>query len=431
MLKWLRRLGFLLGGIFIIAAAALIVSPSLRSSVLYRWDTVRSQVKYMINPPEKVVFVPGDQLAQVDLIVQQTLKALTPTVTSTPKPLTPESTASPTITPTPLPGQVKLDGIKFQSQRYMWNYCAPANLAMALSFWGWKGDRLTTGPWLKPYGEDKNVMPYEMKDYVDTQTDLKAVIRVGGDLEMIKTFIASGFPVLVEKGEVLHGEYGPGSTGWMGHYMVLNGYDDVGKFLVAQDSLAGPDQDYLYDNLVTDWRAFNYIYMVIYPPDKEADVMQILGPQADETANYNYAALKAANEVMGLNGRDKFFALYNRGTNLVELQDYGGAAIIYDEAFKLYPDIPEADRPYRALWYQTGPYKAYYYTQRYWNVINLATLTLDNMTTATLEESFYWRAKAEYALGDTAGAYKDLKLALKYHAGFEPAKQLLTEMGME
>ena len=40
----------------------------------------------------------------------------------------------------------------------------------------------------------------------------------------------------------------------------------------------------------------------------------------------NYAALKASNEVMGLSGRDKFFALYNRGTNLVELQDYGGAA---------------------------------------------------------------------------------------------------------
>ncbi len=102
--------------------------------------------------------------------------------------------------------------------------------------------------------------------------------------------------------------------------------------------------------------------MVIYPPDKEAEVMQILGPQADETANYNYAALKASNEVMGLSGRDKFFALYNRGTNLVELQDYGGAALMYDEAFNLYPDIPEADRPYRALWYQTGPYKAYYYT---------------------------------------------------------------------
>jgi tetratricopeptide (TPR) repeat protein len=216
----------------------------------------------------------------------------------------------------------------------------------------------------------------------------------------------------------------------MGHYMVFNGYDDAGQFLVAQDSLAGPNQEYPYETLQTDWRAFNYVYMVIYPPDKEADVMRILGPQADEKANYEYAALKASNEVMGLSGREKFFALYNRGTNLVELQDYGGAAQIYDEAFLYYEsDIPEADRPYRALWYQTGPYKAYYYTGRYWNVINLATVTLDTMIKATAEESFYWRAMAELALGDTAGAYKDVQQALKFHEGFEPAIQLLTEMG--
>jgi hypothetical protein len=313
----------------------------------------------------------------------------------------------------------------------MWNYCAPANLAMALSFWGWKGDRLTTGPWLKPYGEDKNVMPYEMQAYVEEETDLKAVIRVGGDLELIKSFIAAGFPVLVEKGEVLHGEYGPGSTGWMGHYMVFNGYDDAGKFLIAQDSLAGADQEYPYEFLVTDWRAFNYIYMVIYPADREKTVYDILGNQEDEISNIEYAALKSSNEVMGLAGRDKFFALYNRGSNLVALQDYGGAAIIYDDAFRLYAEIAEDDRPYRALWYQTGPYYAYYFTGRYWDVINLATTTLDSMSKATLEESFYWRARAELALGDTAGAYKDLKLALKYHEGFEPAQQLLAEMGME
>jgi hypothetical protein len=433
MLKKFKWLGLIAGGILLFILLVLALSPSLRNSILYRWDGLRTQIKYLVDPPQKAVFIPENQQSQVDLMVQQTMMALTPTATSTQQPtiaLTNQPTSTPTITPTPLPAQVKLDGINFQSQRYMWNYCAPANLAMALSFWGWKGDRLTTGPWLKPYSEDKNVMPYEMKDYVDSQTDLKAVIRFGGDLDMIKSFISAGYPVVVEKGEVLHGEYGPGSTGWMGHYMVFNGYDDAGQFLVAQDSLAGPNQEYPYETLQTDWRAFNYVYMVIYPPDKEADVMRILGPQADEKANYEYAALKASNEVMGLSGREKFFALYNRGTNLVELQDYGGAAQIYDEAFLYYEsDIPEADRPYRALWYQTGPYKAYYYTGRYWNVINLATVTLDTMTKATAEESFYWRAMAELALGDTAGAYKDVQQALKFHEGFEPAIQLLTEMG--
>jgi hypothetical protein len=427
----------ILAGVLVIAViltAVIFLIPSLRNRVLLKIDSLQAQVKYIINPPQKAVFIPADQLSQVEAVVRMTMLALTPTATSTPvatkaEILLPTPTA--TITPTLLPGKVKLEGINFQSQRYMWNYCAPANLAMALSFWGWKGDRLTTGPWLKPYGEDKNVMPYEMQAYVEEETDLKAVIRVGGDLELIKSFIAAGFPVLVEKGEVLHGEYGPGSTGWMGHYMVFNGYDDAGKFLIAQDSLAGADQEYPYEFLVTDWRAFNYIYMVIYPADREKTVYDILGNQEDEISNIEYAALKSSNEVMGLAGRDKFFALYNRGSNLVALQDYGGAAIIYDDAFRLYAEIAEDDRPYRALWYQTGPYYAYYFTGRYWDVINLATTTLDSMSKATLEESFYWRARAELALGDTAGAYKDLKLALKYHEGFEPAQQLLAEMGME
>jgi hypothetical protein len=432
MFKRLKPFIIIIVSLIILSSVIITLSPSLRERLLYRLDGLRTQVKYLINPPGKVVFIPDDQQAQLARIVQETLKALTPTSTITPIPtiaLTPEPSPTPTITPTPLPDKALLEGINFQSQRYMMNYCAPSNLAMALSYWGWKGDRLTTGPWLKPYSEDKNVMPYEMQAYVEEETDLKAVIRFGGDLEMIKAFISAGYPVLVEKGEVLHGEYGPGSTGWMGHYMVFNGYDDTGKFLIAQDSLVGPDQEYPYEYLETDWRAFNYVYIVIYPPEQENEVFQILGPQADEKDNYEYAALKAANEAMGLSGRDKFFALYNRGTNLVELQDYGGAALIYDEVFLLYADIPEDDRPYRALWYQTGPYKAYYYTGRYWNVINLATLTLDTMTKPTLEESYYWRARAELALGDTAGAYKDLNEALKYHTSFEPAEQLLAEMG--
>lgn len=432
MFKRLKPFIIIIVSLIILSSVIITLSPSLRERLLYRLDGLRTQVKYLINPPGKVVFIPDDQQAQLARIVQETLKALTPTSTITPIPtiaLTPEPSPTPTITPTPLPDKALLEGINFQSQRYMMNYCAPSNLAMDLSYWGWKGDRLTTGPWLKPYSEDKNVMPYEMQAYVEEETDLKAVIRFGGDLEMIKAFISAGYPVLVEKGEVLHGEYGPGSTGWMGHYMVFNGYDDTGKFLIAQDSLVGPDQEYPYEYLETDWRAFNYVYIVIYPPEQGNEVFQILGPQADEKDNYEYAALKAANEAMGLSGRDKFFALYNRGTNLVELQDYGGAALIYDEVFLLYADIPEDDRPYRALWYQTGPYKAYYYTGRYWNVINLATLTLDTMTKPTLEESYYWRARAELALGDTAGAYKDLNEALKYHTSFEPAEQLLAEMG--
>ena len=51
----------------------------------------------------------------------------------------------------------------------------------------------------------------------------------------------------------------------------------------------------------------------------------------------------------------------------------------------------------------------------------LATHTLDIMSEPVLEESYYWRAKAEAALGATGDAIEDLNLALQYHDGFQPA----------
>ena len=55
-----------------------------------------------------------------------------------------------------------------------------------------------------------------------------------------------------------------------------------------------------------------------------------------------------------------------------------------------------ATTPFRMMWYQTGPYFAYYYAGRYQDVINLANV---NKTIAqpTLEESLYWRGMAEAA----------------------------------
>jgi hypothetical protein len=415
----------------VLLIALVLVIPATRERLINKWTEVRAQIKYAINPPEKVIFSPNDQVAAA---VRQTMTAMAASFTATPAPSATSipstllPSATPTITPTPLPGRVELKGIRYTNQHGAWNYCAPANLAMALSFWGWKGDREDTASVLKPYSLDKNVMPYEMQNFVQDKTDLKAVIRVGGDIQMIKAFLAGGFPVLIEQGEALAaGEFGS-TGGWLGHYLTINGYDDSQAAFIAQDSLRGPDQEVPYDGFESLWRDFNYIYMVIYPADKESTVMQILGPQADETSNYQYAALKAANEIEGLTGRDQFFAYFNRGTNLDSLQDYNGAAAAYDNAYVVYPTIPEADRPYRMIWYQTGPYYAYYFTGRYWDVINLATSTLDAMSDPMLEESYYWRARAELALNDTAGAERDIRLALKYHQGFEPAIELRAQM---
>jgi hypothetical protein len=84
------------------------------------------------------------------------------------------------------------------------------------------------------------------------------------------------------------------------------------------------------------------------------------------------------------------------------------------------------------MWYQTGPYKAYYYTNRFSDVINLADTTLnDTIAEPVLEESLYWRGKANYMAGQTNSAIADYRAALKFHPNWIPAVQALQDLGVQ
>lgn len=400
--------------------------PYVQDRIGWRISELRAKIKYALSPPEQAVFTPDQTVAA---IVQSTLSAFTPTATPTPSATrtpgptdTPTITHTPTITSTPIPANVHLSGVRHEFQR--WNNCGPANLSMALSYWGWRDTQYDTAAVLKPNQRDKNIMPYEMAAYVEEQTEFGVVTRVGGELEMLKRFIAAGFPMLIEKGYE-----GASFDGWMGHYQVLTGYDDDQKMFTVQDSYRGPDKLISYDNLQTYWRHFNYLFLVIYPPGRETEVLTLLGPYVDETYAQQYAAQKASNEIFSSTGRPQFFAWFNRATNLMLLQDYGGAAAAYDEAFQVYNDLDPEIRPWRMMWYQTGPYWAYFYTGRYYDVINLATLTLENMSEKVLEESYYWRALAKEALGDIDGAINDLRTSVSVHPDWEPGLIHLERLG--
>jgi len=182
--------------------------------------------------------------------------------------------------------------------------------------------------------------------------------------------------------------------------------------------------------MLKNWRAFNSIFIVIYPPEYENDVLNALGPLADETSAFQAAYERAVADSASLSdARDRYFAFYNVGTSLVKLQDYEGAAAAYDTAFSIYPSIDEVSRPFRMLWYQTGPYYAYYYSARYQDVINLATTTLDAESEHILEESYHWRALAKEALGNREAAISDLRSALRVHPGFGPSFEQLLAFG--
>jgi hypothetical protein len=411
--------------IAILILAFLYNYPPINERVAWRIDALRARVKYALNPPEEALFIPGELDEGDDQETPEpTIIAMTPTATPLPASATPNPTLEgptettlPSLTPTtpatPLPESVNLGGITHEYQK--WNNCGPANLSMALSFWKWSGDQRNTAAYLKPNQRDKNVMPYEMVAYVNEQTEFNALWRVGGDLELLKRFVAAGFPVIVEKGFE-----GAGFDGWMGHYEVINGYDDARQRFIAQDSFIMENLPVSYEDMETYWQHFNYVFIIVYYPVREAEVMELLGPLADETTSYQLAAQKASDEIFAYEGRQKAFAWYNRGTNLVYLDDYGGAAAAFDEYFALYAGLnyEEVNIPWRHVWYQTGPYWAYFYSGRYYDVLNLATTTIAAASEPAIEESWYWRALAKEALGDVDGAVADLREAVKLNSNF-------------
>lgn len=384
--------------------------PPVHERLAWRVDNLRVQIRRSLKPPEQVVFVPQEQ---VDAIVKGTMTALAAqALTQTPIPAeTVTAAPSPVPSPTlgPIPESASLSGIRHEYQQF--NNCAPASLSMVLSYWGWTGDQFQTRLYLRPSFEldDKNVNPSELVTYVEQNTDFQALWRVGGDFEILKRLLAAGFPVLIEKG------LDPHDDAWLGHYQILSGYSDAKRQFLVYDSYEGPPEAYgvSYDVIAQYWRHFNYVYLVVFPTDRAAEVHTILGANSDPQTNLRLAADQALSEAQTLTGREQFFAWFNRGANLVYLQEYAGAAQAYDTAFALYAALPQEERPWRLLWYQDGAYAAYYHTGRYQDVLNLAHSTLVNVDKPVLEETYYWRGMAKAALDDRAGAIEDLQRAYR------------------
>ena len=416
--------------LLIILAALIYQIPFVKDRLSWRIDELKTRLTYALNPPDEAVFVPGGETSLATPVVVA--------VPDTPEPTPEISTSDPTAeapdrTATPLPDRAILDGVVYVDQHERWNYCGPANLSMALNFWGWTGDRDDIARVVKPGindpeldfiqqgRHDKNVMPSEMIGFVVEHTDFNIVARYGGDLDLLKTLIANGYPVLVEKG--YYEEDYTGKVAWLGHYLFTTGYDEDVEEFVVQDAYLVPGNNMRvdYDTYLEGWRGFNYLFMVIYPPDRQDEVFSLLGPWADPSWAYQNALEIAENEIQNLGGVDQFFAYFNKGTSLVKMEHYLDAGEAFDEAYLIYGELVDDDttRPYRITWYQTWPYWAYYFSGRYQDVVNLANFTLETIAEPTLEETLYWRGLAHYALGNKAQARDDFYQSVWLNPNFQ------------
>ena len=78
------------------------------------------------------------------------------------------------------------------------------------------------------------------------------------------------------------------------------------------------------------------------------------------------------------------------------------------------------------LWYQFGPFRAYYETGRHDEVIALADATL--RTAKHVEELFFWRGLAQQAKGDLPAARASWERAQALNPNYADAQAALAAL---
>ncbi len=393
------------------------VGLAKRDSIDWKWQELRGWFIDVSHPT-------GDSLPTPEAVTPVTAVSAATSFrpqfdsAATAAPATVAPTAAPTDLPTatPIPitqpgPSVTLDPPKWEKQGI--NNCGPTTLAMTMRYYGWKGTQDDVAAVVHPNSLDKNVRWDELVYYVKTHAGwLDALFRVGGTIQEMKTFLANGFPVIIETGYELP------DFGWVGHYLLVTGYDDSQQIFIIQDVTAGPNQKVPYSQIDQYWQQFNRLYIMVYKPDEVDKVNAILGKDADEAVN-RQDALTAAQADVKATPTDPF-AYFNLGSNLNYFDRYQEAAVAFDKARDL-------GLPKRMLFYQFGPYRAYFNLARYQDVIDLSTFTLDYRP--DLEESYFWRGWAEYQLGKHTDAIADWHKALEVNPTFNDAKTALQSVG--
>ena len=307
--------------------------------------------------------------------------------------------AAPTAVLTPKPlfqaaaAQVMLAGVRHEWQT--WNNCGPATLSFQLSYFGSALCQEDIRRALRPNKEDKNVNLGEMAAFAQSQ-GLQALMRTHGDADSLRRLLSNGLPVLIETWLEPHPNDG------MGHYRLLTGYDDAAQMWIVYDSYVSgglkKGDPYLgirvpYAEMEALWRVFNHTYLLVYRAEQAPLATAILGADADAAAALQHGLALARADV-DARPQDAF-AWFNLGSDLTALAQFAEAAAAYDHARQL-------GLPWRMLWYQFGPFEAYFEVGRNAEVLALADATLK--TTTDVEEVYYWRGRALAALGDADGA---------------------------
>lgn len=320
---------------------------------------------------------------------------------------------------TTIPDYFKLDTTRLVHFAQTWNNCSGATVSMGLSYFGLtsssNADQDAARQYLKPNWEDQNVSPWQMVDYVNEVVsdtyNVKAVSRHAGTIEMLETLLANDFPVIIEKG------YEEQDLGWMGHYLLLMGYDQTQQIFYSYDSFlgskGGDGREEAYDHIAHYWRHFNNAFIVLYAPEREAEVQAILGPLWDETVAWQQAKTTAQTEAAA--DPTDYWAWFNLGEAAAALGEYQIATVAFRQA------LDSNQMPWRTLWYLHGAFEAFYQTGEFKTVLQMAEVL--QAITPYIEEANYYRGLVYAAQGNTDQAIFRLDRVLEFNPNFYPAQE--------
>lgn len=294
------------------------------------------------------------------------------------------------------------------------NNCGPATLSMILSFYGIEKTQKELGENMRPYqnpkgdNDDKTIFSEEFGIWVE-KNGLNAITRVNGDIELLKKFTSSGFPVVVKTW--LH------RNNDIGHFRIVKGYDETQNVIIQDDSYEGPNRKISYNDFLYMWQPFNYNYTIVYPKEEEHKIKAILAEEFEEINAWKNA-LERAKQEAELNSSN-MYPKFNMAASHYHLGEY-------EKTVELYESIQNS-LPKRMLWYQIEPILAYQKLHAYDKVFEVTNNILENGNRA-FSELYIIRGQVLMERGHEQEAKDQFELAVKYNKNYETTKDYLSKL---
>ncbi len=160
------------------------------------------------------------------------------------------------------------------------NNCGPSSVVAAMSWYGINVSQEQARSVLRPYSENRGMTHTVIAPYV-AQYGLEAKARVNGDPDVIKRLVANNIPVIVLQWI--------SESRRIGHFRVVQGYDDNEGVFYVDDSLLGPNVAIPYDSFERRWNYQWTRYIPVYRPSQAPLVAAILGPDWTDKGMYERA----------------------------------------------------------------------------------------------------------------------------------------------